>query len=127
MGGSIRLNKLEVKMFKGNLPARLLAGYLILILVLFTEVAAASTGGGGSLPWDTWITRVLASFTGPIALLFAVVSFIGSGVALALGADFNMFVKVLLAACFGVSIIVGAQNIVNMLFGGAVIPTGLVL
>ncbi|HEY9527285.1 MAG TPA: TrbC/VirB2 family protein [Anaerolineales bacterium] len=102
-------------------------GCLVLILVLFAEAAAASTGGGGSLPWDTWITRVLASFTGPIALIFSVLGFMGCGIALASGAEFSLWVKAVLATCFGVSIIVGAQNIVNMLFGGAVIPAGLVM
>ena len=114
-------------MVKEKYQMMMTAGFLVLVLILFPDQALASTGSGGALPWDTWITRVLASFTGPIALLFSVTAFIGSGVALALGADFNMFVKVVLAACFGVSIIIGAQNIANILFGGAVIPSGLVL
>lgn len=108
-------------MFKGNPPALMLAVFVFISLAVFADAAFASTGGG-SLPWDTWITRVLQSFTGPIALLFSVVAFIGAGVGLALGADFNIFIKVLLGACFGVSIIVGAQNIVSMLFGGSVVP-----
>ena len=99
---------------------------MVISLVLVSAPALATTGGG-SLPWDTWITRVLQSFTGPIALLFSVVGFIGAGVLLVGGADFNMFVKVLLGVCFGVSIIVGAQNIVSTLFGGAVIPSGALL
>lgn len=114
-------------MFKGNSPGKLLAGYLVIIvLALFAEVAAASTGGGGVVPWDSWITKVLASFTGPVALIFSVLIFMGCGIAIASGQDFGTWSKAALTACFGASFIVGAQNIV-VFFGGAVIPTGFVM
>lgn len=115
-------------MFK-NPPLLMLICYIsvVFIATLFAAEVYASTAGGGGLPWDSWITRVLQSFTGPVTFLFSVIAFIVAGVGLAMGADFTTFSKVLLGACFGVSIIVGAQNIVSMLFSGAVVPEGVLL
>lgn len=113
-------------MFKQNHPALVLATYVLVVFILLSSQAWASTGSGGSLPWDSWIVRAMQSFQGPVAFLFSVVIFIGVGIAVASGAEFNVWIKLLIGACFGVSIILGAAPIVTNLFSGAVVPDNVI-
>ncbi|MEO9231589.1 MAG: TrbC/VirB2 family protein [Devosia sp.] len=98
----------------------------VALLVLCVGQAAASNAGG-SLPWDTWVLRLLDTFTGPYALIFSVAILIGVGIAIASGQDFGVWSKTLIVACVGISIVSGARTIYTMFFSGAVVPESVLL
>lgn len=42
--------------------------------------AVASAGSGGGLPFDSWLTKVLDSFTGPVAFVSCIVALVTLGI-----------------------------------------------
>src|SRR5688500_4626967 len=112
-------------MIKGNTPGKLLSGYLILILVLFAEVAVASTagpGGGSGLQWETPIQAIVRSFSGPVAYGFAVLALLGIGVKYSIGGDFGDMSRTALNVVIVISILMFAVPMLGTLWTGAVIP-----
>lgn len=97
--------------------------FFILILGLFAaELAMAATSGGG-LPWESPLSTIKDSLTGPVAGVISLVAIVVSGVALIFGGDFSGFVRGLINVVLVISIVIGASSLLSNLFGssGAVI------
>ena len=65
----------------------MLKGYLIFILVLFADTAAASSAGpgGSGMQWETGLQMIVRSVTGPVAYAFAAGGVVALGIRLAGG------------------------------------------
>ena len=102
----------------------MLKGYLIFILVLFADTAAASSAGpgGSGMQWETGLQMIVRSVTGPVAYSFAALGVVALGVRLAGGADMTEFTKHVLHAVMGLSLIMFAIPLLGTLFAGAVVP-----
>jgi type IV secretion system protein TrbC len=98
---------------------------LLLALVLFIPAhAIASTGTGGSLPYEPWLTSLANSVTGPVAFTLSVVGIVVAGGVLIFGGELNAFFRTMIFLVLVMALLVGAQNIMSGLFGrGAVIAT----
>lgn len=96
-----------------------------LILALFILIPAhtfASTGTGGSLPYEPWLTSLANSVTGPVAFTLSVVGIVVAGGVLIFGGELNAFFRTMIFLVLVMALLVGAQNIMSGLFGrGAVI------
>lgn len=44
------------------------------------SLALASASSGGGLPFDSWLTKVLDSFTGPVAFVSCIVALVTLGI-----------------------------------------------
>lgn len=92
------------------------------VFILLPAHAIASTGTGGSLPYEPWLTSLANSVTGPVAFTLSVVGIVVAGGTLILGGELNAFFRTMIFLVLVMALLVGAQNIMSGLFGrGAVI------
>ena len=91
---------------------------LLLALILFAPHAAfASEGTGGSLPYESWLTNLRNSTTGPVAFSLSIVGIVVAGGVLIFGGDLNGFFRTLIFLVLVMALLVGAQNIMSTFFG----------
>lgn len=99
--------------------ALLVAGtaVLLLFMLLVPQHVAASTGTGGSLPYESWLTNLQNSVTGPVAFSLSLIGIVVAGGVLIFGGDLNGFFRTLIFIVLVMALLVGAQNIMSTFFG----------
>lgn len=104
--------------FAINRTAMLYIGALLLALILLSpQHAFASEGTGGSLPYETWLTALRNSVTGPVAFALSIVGIVIAGGVLIFGGDLNGFFRTLFFLVLVMALLIGAQNMMGTLFG----------
>jgi type IV secretion system protein TrbC len=98
----------------------------VLGLMLVTpEAAWASEGTGGALPYESWLTNLRNSVTGPVAFSIALIGIVVAGGVLIFGGELNAFFRSLIFIVLVMALLIGAQNMMSTFFGrGAEIATG---
>lgn len=91
-------------------------GLIVLLLLFITHPAMASTAGGG-LPFDTWLTKIQKSITGPFAFTAAIIGLVAAGATLIFGGDMNGFMRTLVFFVLVLSFLVAAQNTMSAITG----------
>ncbi|HAT1659256.1 TPA: conjugal transfer protein TrbC [Legionella pneumophila] len=91
-------------------------GAIILLLLLITDPACASSAGGG-LPFDSYLTKIQKSITGPFAFTAAIIGLVGAGATLIFGGEMNGFLRTLLFIVLVLSFLVAAQNTMTAITG----------
>lgn len=90
---------------------------LCILILLAPHDAMASEGTGGSLPYESWLTNLRNSVTGPVAYALSIVGIVTAGGTLILGGDLNGFFRTLIFIILVMSLLVGAQNVMGTFFG----------
>ena len=90
---------------------------LFAFLLLSPQFTFASEGGGGGLPYETWLTNLRNSVTGPVAFALAIIGIVVAGGVLIFGGDLNGFFRTLIFIVLVMALIIGAQNILGTFFG----------
>lgn len=93
------------------------AAVLLLFMLLAPQHVAASTGTGGSLPYESWLTNLQNSVTGPVAFSLSLIGIVVAGGVLIFGGDLNGFFRTLIFIVLVMALLVGAQNIMSTFFG----------
>jgi len=91
---------------------------LLLMLCAFMlphEAYAAGTAGGG-LPYESALTRLRASITGPVAFTLSLIGIVGAAGALIFGGELTGFLRMMVFLVLLIAILVGAQNVLTTLF-----------
>ena len=91
---------------------------LLLALYVLTmphEAYAAGTAGGG-LPYESALTRLRASITGPVAFTLSLIGIVGAAGALIFGGELTGFLRMMVFLVLLIAILVGAQNVLTTLF-----------
>lgn len=97
-------------------------GAIVLLLLFIAHPACASSAGGG-LPFDSWLTKIQKSITGPFAFSAAIIGLVAAGATLIFGGDMNGFMRTLVFFVLVLSFLVAAQNTMTAITGkGAEIP-----
>jgi type IV secretion system protein VirB2 len=105
-----------VAMFSNTLVQ--LGPFLVLaLLFLAPQHAFASTGTGGSLPYESWLTNLQNSVTGPVAFALSIIGIVVAGGVLIFGGDLNGFFRTLIFLVLVMALLVGAQNVMSTFFG----------
>lgn len=91
-------------------------GAVVLLLLLMTHPACASSAGGG-LPFDSWLTKIQKSITGPFAFSAAIIGLVAAGATLIFGGDMNGFMRTLIFFVLVLSFLVAAQNTMTAITG----------
>lgn len=91
-------------------------GAVILLLLFITHPACASSAGGG-LPFDSYLTKIQKSITGPFAFTAAIIGLVGAGATLIFGGEMNGFLRTLLFIVLVLSFLVAAQNTMTAITG----------
>jgi type IV secretory pathway VirB2 component (pilin) len=102
-----------------NRRARLCIAALVLLafMLLLPQHALASEGGGGQLPYESWLTNLRNSVTGPVAFTLSIVGIVIAGGVLIFGGDLNGFFRTLFFLVLVMALLIGAQNMMSGLFG----------
>ncbi len=74
-----------------------LALVVVGLVVTLGPSLAHAAGAGATMPWDTNLTKVSASFTGPLAYAMAIIGCVGAGAILIFAQEIPYFLK---AVCF---------------------------
>lgn len=90
---------------------------LLALLVLLAAPAWASEGTGGSLPYESWLTNLRNSVTGPVAFALSIIGIVIAGGVLIFGGDLNGFFRTLVFLVLVMALLVGAQNVMGQFFG----------
>ncbi len=91
---------------------------LLLMLWAFMlphDAYAAGTAGGG-LPYESALTRLRASITGPVAFTLSLIGIVGAAGALIFGGELTGFLRMMVFLVLLIAILVGAQNVLTTLF-----------
>jgi type IV secretion system protein VirB2 len=102
--------------------------FLVFLLSAATaDMALAVSASQGALPWESGLTRVRDSITGPVAGAISLIAIIAAGAALIFGGDMTGFMRTSVYIVLVLGIIVSAANLLNRLYDvtAANLPTGL--
>lgn len=103
--------------FDRTLTFYVCAGLLLAFILLAPHTALASEGTGGSLPYESWLTNLRNSVTGPVAFALSIVGIVIAGGVLIFGGDLNGFFRTLIFIVLVMALLVGAQNMMSTFFG----------
>jgi type IV secretory pathway VirB2 component (pilin) len=90
---------------------------LLVLMLVAPHDALASEGTGGSLPYESWLTNLRNSATGPVAFALSIIGIVIAGGTLIFGGDLNGFFRSLIFLTLVMALLVGAQNIMSTFFG----------
>jgi len=85
------------------------------VLTMPPEAYAAGTAGGG-LPYESALTRLRASITGPVAFTLSLIGIVGAAGVLIFGGELTGFLRMMVFLVLLIAILVGAQNVLTTLF-----------
>jgi type IV secretory pathway VirB2 component (pilin) len=104
----------------GNTRSYLWLGlFIIMVMTVAGNDAYAGTTVGGSLPYETWLTSLRNSITGPVAFTLSIIGIVVAGGVLIMGGDLNGFFRSLIFIVLVMALLVGAQNMMTTFFGTA--------
>ena len=90
---------------------------VMLFVILAAQVALAGGGGGGGLPWETPLSRVATSLTGPVALSISLIALMVAGGTLVFGGELSEFARRSCVAVLAIAILVLGVGFMTSLFG----------
>ena len=94
---------------------------LIAMLIIVGNDAYAGTTTGGSLPYETWLSSLRDSVTGPVAFSLSIIGIVVAGGVLIFGGDLHGFFRTLIFLVLVMAFLVGAQNMMTTFFGSAAV------
>ncbi len=103
--------------FKRTVTFYVCAGLLFAFILFAPHHALASEGTGGSLPYESWLTNLRNSVTGPVAFALSIIGIVVAGGVLIFGGDLNGFFRTLIFLVLVMALLVGAQNVMSTFFG----------
>ena len=89
---------------------------LLAVILLAPGHAYASEGTGGGLPYESWLTTLRTSVTGPVAFALSIIGIVVAGGVLIFGGDLNGFFRTMIFITLVMALIVGAQNVMSTFF-----------
>ena len=90
---------------------------LVAVWMLSPDVALASEGVGGTLPYESWLINLRNSVTGPVAFTLSMIGIVVAGGVLVMGGDLSGFFRTLIFIVLVLALLVGAQNMMSNFFG----------
>lgn len=106
-------------LFAGNRTTLFMLGVTLLLalFLLAPQHAIASEGTGGSLPYESWLTNLRNSVTGPVAFALSMIGIVVAGGVLIFGGDLNGFFRTMIFLVLVMALLLGAQNVMSTFFG----------
>lgn len=102
---------------KLNQRNQTLRAAVLLLALVPCSAFAATTGGGGALPWEGPLEQVTESLTGPVAIAIGTIAFFVAGGMLIFGSEIGDFAKRTIYAVLAASLMLLGGNLINTLFG----------
>lgn len=93
-----------------------IVGLWVAMLVLLATHPAFATGGGSGMPWESPISKVLNSFTGPVARAGGILAIVATGLGLAFS-EGGGFMRKVVGVVFGLAITFSATTFISQFLG----------
>lgn len=104
----------------------LVAVFVAGIVLCDADTAYASAGGGGGLPYESALSKLQQSATGPVAFVLSILGIVVAGGTLIFGGDLSGFFRTMVILVLVIGILVSSVNVLQTLFGqGATIAQAL--
>ncbi|WP_151869223.1 TrbC/VirB2 family protein [Acinetobacter soli] len=97
----------------------------IVALILMPDFAHAAGTGGGGMPWESPLQKLIDSLTGPVAIGISILCILGAGLALAFGGEITGFVRTMIVIVLVVAVIVFAAGFLTQLTGKSALLPGI--
>ena len=97
----------------------LIMGLFVLAIITIGQDAYAGNAAGGGLPYETWLTSLRSSVTGPVAFTLSLVGLVVAGGVLMFGGDLNGFFRSMMFLVLVMSLLIGANTLISGFFGTA--------
>jgi len=94
-----------------------LALFMVLTITFLVPEQAYATGTAGGLPYESWLTNLQNSVTGPVAFGLSIIGIVVAGGVLIFGGDLNGFFRTLIFIVLVMALLVGANNVMTSFFG----------
>ena len=94
-----------------------LALLIVMSLVFLLPEQAVATGTAGGLPYESWLTNLQNSVTGPVAFALSIIGIVVAGGVLIFGGDLNGFFRTLIFLVLVMALLIAANNIMTSFFG----------
>jgi len=94
-----------------------LALLIVMPLVFLLPEQAFATGTAGGLPYESWLTNLQNSVTGPVAFALSIIGIVVAGGVLIFGGDLNGFFRTLIFLVLVMALLIAANNIMTSFFG----------
>jgi type IV secretion system protein TrbC len=107
---------MEVPMFR-KLSKQNKLVLLALLSLMATQSAFAGGAGGGGLPWETPLSRIATSLTGPVALSISLIALMVAGGTLVFGGELSEFARRSCVAALAIAFLVLGAGFMTSLFG----------
>jgi type IV secretory pathway VirB2 component (pilin) len=92
---------------------------LAAILLFFSfDASATQSATGAGLPYESWLTALRGSVTGPVAFALSIIGIVIAGGVLIFGGDLNGFFRSLIFLTLVMALIIGANNMMSSFFTG---------
>ena len=112
-----------IKTLQKNQMWLMYAFLAIALLVIFVDHANAA-GTNGGLPYESWLTKLRQSVSGPVAFGVAMIGIVVSGAVLIFGGELNGFFRTFVFLVLVMAFIVAANNVMTSFFGkGSLVVT----
>jgi type IV secretion system protein VirB2 len=102
---------------KNEKMRKFLCGALLALMaasvVLTLDAAAFATSGGTQMPWETGLSTLQNSITGPVATVISLVAIVGAGAALIFGGSIQGFMRTAVYIVLVVGLIISANNLLT--------------
>ncbi len=93
-----------------------------LVALANPRAALAAAAGGGNLPWETPLTTIQTSITGPVAYAISLIAIVAAGATLVWGGEISEFTRRIIFVVLVIALIAfAAQAYTSIFAGGAVI------
>jgi type IV secretory pathway VirB2 component (pilin) len=93
-----------------KLNLRIVLPVLLVPMVILMNAHGALAAGGTALPWETPLTNLQTSLSGPVAKVISIIAIVVAGAALVFGEDLGQFARRLMLVILAIALIVGAVS-----------------
>jgi type IV secretion system protein VirB2 len=90
---------------------------LLFLFALATGQTVWAAGAGGGLPWETPLSLVATSLTGPVALSISLIALMVAGGTLVFGGELSEFARRSCVAVLAIAFLVLGAGFMTSLFG----------
>jgi type IV secretion system protein VirB2 len=90
---------------------------MVMSFVILLPEQAFATGTSGGLPYESWLTNLQNSVTGPVAFALSIIGIVVAGGVLIFGGDLNGFFRTLIFLVLVMALLIAANNIMTSFFG----------
>lgn len=99
--------------------------FAVVTMLFLPDLAHAASAGGGGMPWESPLQKLVDSLTGPVAIGISILCILGAGLALAFGGEITGFVRTMIVIVLVVAVIVFAAGFLTQLTGKSALLPGL--